>query len=95
MLSSCSSSPPSSVWPGPVSRPPCVVGVADVAVGQCFPPQDKISQLELELEEERSNSDILSGRIGRGREQVGLCPAQVAAAGVGKEQLWEAGWSSP
>lgn len=32
--------------------------------------QDKLSQLELELDEERNNSDILSERISRCREQV-------------------------
>lgn len=94
-LSSCSSSLPSPLWPGHISRGSCVVRAADFAVGQCSSPQDKISQLELELEEERSNSDILSGRIGRGREQVGLCLAQAAVARLEKEQEALAGPALP
>ncbi|KAK2103092.1 hypothetical protein P7K49_016948 [Saguinus oedipus] len=31
---------------------------------------DKVSQLEMELEEERNNSDLLSERISRSREQI-------------------------
>lgn len=89
------SSPPPSLWLGHISGGSGVVGGADFAVGRCSSPQDKISQLELELEEERSSSDILSGRIGRGREQVGLCLAQAAVAGLGKEQEAPAGSGLP
>lgn len=36
----------------------------------CFVLQDRISQLELDLEEERQNGDQLMDRIDRGRDQV-------------------------
>lgn len=35
--------------------------------------QDRITQLELNLEEERQGGDQLMDRIDRGREQVPLC----------------------
>lgn len=36
----------------------------------CFMLQDRIAQLELDLEDERQNGDQLMDRIDRGREQV-------------------------
>lgn len=42
------------------------------------PTQEKISQLELDLEEERGSGDLLIERLERGKEQVS--PAQSHAA---------------
>lgn len=44
-----------------------------ILLNGCNVPQDRIAQLELDLDEERQNGDQLMDRLDRGREQVHTC----------------------